>query len=91
MEILEDKTLAKSIFQKYTVNPKNWNFVISTTSINDGFFDATVTNPDEVWQLKIDSLFKPFPIISGAKVDAEPTNMKKIINKNIVPFGYIKI
>jgi hypothetical protein len=91
MEILEDKTLAKSIFQKYTVNPKNWNFVISTTSINDGFFDATITNPDEVWQLKIDSLFKPFPIIAGAKVDAEPTNMKKIINKNIVPFGYRKI
>jgi len=77
MEILEDKTLAKSIFQKYTVNPKNWNFVISTTSINDGFFDATVTNPDEVWQLKIDSLYKPFPIIAGAKVDAEPTKMKK--------------
>ena len=45
MEILEDKILAKSIFQKYTANPKNWNFVISTTSINDGFFDATEQIP----------------------------------------------
>ncbi len=52
MEILDDKILAKNIFQKYTVNPKNWNFIISTTSIHDGFFDATVTNPDEAWQLK---------------------------------------
>ncbi len=91
MEILEDKILAKSIFQKYTVNPKNWNFVISTTPINDGFFDATVTNPDEAWQLKIDSLYKPFPIIAGTKVDTESTKMKKIINKNTVPFGYRKI
>ena len=91
MEILEDKILAKNIFQKYTVNPKNWNFIISTTSMNDGFFDATITNPDEVWQLKIDSLYKPLPIITGTKVDIESTKMKKIMNKNIVPFGYRKI
>ncbi len=91
MEILEDKVLAKNIFQKYTMNPKNWNFVISTTSMNDGFFDATITNPDEIWQLKIDSLYKPYPIINGTKVDIELTKMKKIINKNIVPFGYRKI
>ncbi|MER5176442.1 MAG: hypothetical protein ABJB76_05525 [Candidatus Nitrosocosmicus sp.] len=91
MEILEDKILAKNIFQKYTVNPKNWNFIISTTSMNDGFFDATVTNPDEVWQLKIDSLYKPLPIITGTKVDIESTKMKKIMNKNTVPFGYRKI
>ncbi len=91
MEILEDKILAKNIFQKYAVNPKNWNFIISTTSMNDGFFDATITNPDEVWQLKIDSLYKPLPIITGTKVDIESTKMKKIMNKNIVPFGYRKI
>jgi hypothetical protein len=91
MEILEDKILAKDIFKKYSVNPKNWSFIISTTSMNDGFFDATITNPDEVWQLKIDSLYKPFPIIMGTKVDMELTKMKKIINKDIVPFGYRKI
>ena len=78
MEILEDKILAKNIFQKYTVNPKDWSFVISTTSMNDGFFDATITNPDEVWQLKIDSLCKPMPIITGTKIDIESTKMKII-------------
>jgi hypothetical protein len=91
MEILEDKILAKNIFRKYTVNPKDWNFVISTTSMNDGFFDAAITNPDEVWQLKIDSLYKPFPIIAGAKIDIESTKMKKIMDKNVIPFGYRKI
>ena len=91
MEILEDKILAKNIFRKYTVNPRDWNFVISTTSMNDGFFDAAITNPDEVWQLKIDSLYKPFPIIAGAKIDIESTKMKKIMDKNVIPFGYRKI
>ena len=91
MEILEDKILAKNIFRKYTVNPKDWNFVISTTSMNDGFFDAAITNPDEVWQLKIDSLYKPFPIIAGTKIDIESTKMKKIMDKNVIPFGYRKI
>ena len=57
MEILDEKILAKQIFKKYSVNPRNWNFIISTNSIRDGFFDATVTNSDESWQLKIDSIF----------------------------------
>src|ERR671921_473876 len=91
MEILDDKILAKTIFQKYTSNPKNWNFIISTTSIYDGFFDATITSPDESWQLKIDSLYKPLPIITGAKIDMESTKMKKIMDKNVIPFGYRKI
>ncbi len=91
MEILDDKILAKNIFQKYTVNPKNWNFIISTTSIQDGFFDATITSPDEAWQLKIDSLYKPLPIITGTKLDIESSKMKKMINKDMAPFGYRKI
>ena len=91
MEILDDKILAKNIFQKYTVNPKNWNFIISTTSIHDGFFDATITSPDESWQLKIDSLYKPLPIITGTKLDIESSKMKKMINKDMAPFGYRKI
>jgi hypothetical protein len=91
MEILDDKILAKNIFQKYTTNPKNWNFIISTTSIHDGFFDATITSPDESWQLKIDSLYKPLPIITGTKLDTESSKMKKMINKDMAPFGYRKI
>jgi hypothetical protein len=92
MEIFDDKVLARNIFQKYTANPKNWNFVISTsTSIHDGFFDAAITSPDESWQLKIDSLYKPLPIITGTKLDIESSKISKMTNKNMVPFGYRKI
>jgi hypothetical protein len=91
MEILEEKTLAKQIFKKYSANPRNWNFVISTNSIRDGFFDATVTNSDESWQLKIDSIYKPSPIITGTKLDIDPIKMKKTFDEDIIPFGYRKI
>ncbi len=31
------------------------------------FLDAIVSNPDEVWQLKIDSIYKPNPLVTGYK------------------------
>jgi hypothetical protein len=96
MEILEDKALAKHIFKKYTTNPREWNFVISTNPAStDGFFDATITNPDEAWQLKIDSLYKPIPIITGTKIDIDSSEIGKTIGKDVtgstIPFGYRKI
>lgn len=91
MEILEDKILAQYIFRKYSNNPKNWNFIISTNTINDGFFDATITSPDEAWQLKIDSIYKPIPIITGTKIDIDFTKTQKSLEQDAVPFGYRKI
>ena len=91
MEILQDRHLAKYLFEKYTTNPKNWNFIISTSSLNDGFFDATVSNTDEVWQLKIDSIYKPLPIVIGTKVDLDSTNIEKRISSSALPFGYRKL
>ena len=91
MEILEEKSLAKQIFKKYSTNPKNWNFIISTNSIKDGFYDATVTGPQESWRLKIDSIYKPSPIISGTKLDVDKNLMERDVNDNLIPFGYRKI
>jgi hypothetical protein len=91
MEILQDKNLAKYLFERYTSNPKNWNFIISTSSLQDGFFDATISNSDEVWQLKIDSIYKPLPLVIGTKVDLDSTKIEKRINNNPLPFGYRKL
>ena len=91
MEILQDRNLAKYLFEKYTSNPKNWNFIISTSSLQDGFFDATISNTDEVWQLKIDSIYKPLPLVIGTKVDLDSTKIEKRINNNPLPFGYRKL
>jgi hypothetical protein len=91
MEILEDKVIARHLFEKYCSNPRNWNFVISISSLRDGFFDATVSNTDEVWQLKLDSIYKPMPLVVGTKVDIDSTMIERGINTNGVPFGFRKL
>jgi hypothetical protein len=89
LEILEGSTLAKSLLKKYSANVRDWNFQISVREKHDNFFDAIVTNPEEVWQLKIDSIYKPTPLILGTKIDLEPVKFKK--DENQVSFGYRKI
>ena len=91
MEILQDSKLAKYLFEKYSSNPKNWNFLISTSPLRDGFFDATVSNVDEVWQLKIDSIYKPVPIILGAKVDLDAAKIERKMSSSSPAFGYRKL
>jgi hypothetical protein len=91
MEILEDSTLAKYLFERYSSNPKNWNFIISTSSHRDGFFDATVSSTDEVWQLKIDSIYKPLPMVLGTKVDIDSTKIERRLSRGVAPFGYRKL
>ncbi len=91
MEILQDNNLAKYLFEKYSSNPRNWNFLISTNPLRDGFFDATISNVDEVWQLKIDSIYKPIPMVIGAKVDVDATRIERRIGTSSPGFGYRKL
>jgi hypothetical protein len=91
MDILEDKAIAKHLFERYCSNPKNWNFVISTSSLGDGFFDAMVSNTDEVWQLKLDSIYKPLPLVVGTKIDVDSTTIERSLSPNSVPFGFRKL
>lgn len=92
MEILEEKSLAKQIFKKYSANPKNWNFIISTNPIKDGFYDATIFSPEDSWKLKIDSIYKPSPIIAGTRLDIDKRIVvEREFNETLIPFGYRKI
>lgn len=69
MEILEGNELKRRMLESYARDPKGWSFTISP-SPNSGFFDATVAGPDVAWILKMDSLFKPSPIVIGSLAGA---------------------
>ncbi|HET8847345.1 MAG TPA: hypothetical protein VFM20_01025 [Nitrososphaeraceae archaeon] len=88
MDILEGNNLASNLFQRYSANARNWKFVVSVSQMNGNFYDAIVSNPNEVWQLKIDSIYKPKPLIVGAKVDVDPV---KFNDNSHMPFGYRKL
>jgi hypothetical protein len=88
LDILEGNNLASNLFQRYSANSRNWKFVVSVSQMNGNFYDAIVSNPNEVWQLKIDSIYKPNPLIVGAKVDVDPV---KFSDNSHMPFGYRKL
>lgn len=88
MDILEGNNLATNLFERYSANSRNWKFVVSVTQQNGNFYDAIVSNPNEVWQLKIDSIYKPNPLIIGTKVDVDPL---KFNDNTHMPFGYRRL
>jgi hypothetical protein len=63
--MLEGRDLRKRILDSYSRDPRGWRFEVSPSPIS-GSFDATVSGPDGGWLLKIDSLFKPSPIVVGS-------------------------
>lgn len=62
--------------------------MVSVSQQNGNFYDAIVSNPNEVWQLKIDSIYKPNPLIIGTKVDVDPIRFN---DNTHMPFGYRKL
>lgn len=89
MEFLEGRALSRHLLEKYSKNPSGWSFTIYPSIKDDsGFFGAVVSGPEEVWQLKLDSIFKPSPLMLGTKVDLDPKTVKPL---GQVPYGYRKI
>ena len=87
VEILDGATLRRILLERYSKNPKNWNFTIST-SMRDGFYDALISSPDESYQLKIDSIFKPAPLVLGTSVELDHS---KFNPAGRVSYGYRKL
>ena len=85
---MSGSALSKYLLERYAKNPRGWNFTVAPAA-KESFFDAVVTGPEEAWQLKIDSIFKPAPIVLGAKVDPPE---KKIQASRFTPsYGYRKL
>ncbi len=69
MEILEGRELKRRMVESYSRDPSGWSFIVSPSPAS-GFFDATVSGPEGAWMLKMDSLFKPTPIVIGSPAEA---------------------
>lgn len=85
MEFLEGEALRKGILESYSKSPRGWSFVISPSK--SGFFDAVASGPDGAWMLKIDSIFKPSPIVLGSQAETGP-GLKAV---SPVSYGYRKM
>ena len=71
------------MLENYSKNPKGWSFVISPSQ-KHGFCDAFVSGSDGTWMLKIDSIFKPMPIVLGSPTEDSPEPKPS----SPFPYGY---
>jgi len=84
MEIIEGSALAELLLEKYARNPKGWSF-LAAPSRASGFFDAIVSNETQAWQIKMDSVFKPAPLMLGAQTEVDHVKIGSLSPMN---FGY---
>ena len=87
MEFLEGKTLSKHLLQRYIRDPRGWNFMVAPAR-KHGFYDGLFSSPEETWQIKFDSIFKPNPLTLGVKTE---TTLGRVRAPESVPFGYRKL
>ncbi len=82
MEILEGESIHRALLQRYARNPDGWSFTL-TPSTAHGFYDAFVSRPEETWHLKLDSIYKPSPLVLGANTELPPPRPLSTF-----PFGF---
>ncbi|MDG6914508.1 MAG: hypothetical protein JRM86_05145 [Nitrososphaerota archaeon] len=70
MEILEGDAIQGAVLRSYSRDPRGWSFTVRPSGA-DGFFDALVTGPTETWRLKLDTIFKPTPLVLGARTEEQ--------------------
>ena len=83
VEILEGEALSKYLLQKYSKKPSGWNFTLFPSK-QEGY-GALVSGPEETWQLKIDSIYRPNPLMLGSKSE----HSKKQLSN--VSYGYRRL
>jgi hypothetical protein len=84
MEFLDGRFLTTHLFERYSKDPAGWSFALAPGR-KHGFFDMLVSSADEAWHIKVDSIYKPSPLMLGA-----PTELgsAKTNSFNPIPFGY---
>lgn len=77
------KEVLKEFFKSYQEDPTGWSFWLSPPG-EDNFYEAYIIHGDEVFFLKIDSIYTPNPLGVGAKLKVEEDQLVK----NLPDFGF---
>jgi hypothetical protein len=59
-------SLMKEIWKKYNEDSMGWHVLVGRGS--KGYCDVFITNPKELWQIKLESMYRPNPIGLGVKI-----------------------
>ncbi|MHA1130646.1 MAG: hypothetical protein ACTSRC_17015 [Candidatus Helarchaeota archaeon] len=80
------KELLAEINAKYNKNPSGWNISVSRDH-RSGYGNIFISNPIHLWQIKIDSLYKPNPYGLGTHL-GRPEDFAELIAPELPSFGF---
>lgn len=85
MEYLTAEEALTELLKRYDRNPKGWSFLVSKGS---SFWDILLIGPEESWQIKVDTIFKPKPLGVGVKLEGKlsPPLLKGALKS--FPYGF---
>jgi hypothetical protein len=82
METMPLEELWKDIIRRYNMKPRGWTAL--TYRSFDGFYDVLLSNPEEAWLVKYDTVYKPNPLGFGVKLQDAP----KIPDAKPLSYGF---
>lgn len=85
MKFKTAKRTFDELTERYEKEPKGWKIAVGND--NKGYFDIFISNPEEVWQVKVDSIYKPKPVGLSMKVGGR-TEARKIASDKEPSFGF---
>ena len=82
-EIVSYEETLREVRKKYDRKPEGWQTLVGRSP--NGFYDILFSSPDAVWQLKLDTIYKPNPIGFGVKLEEDPSRVPVV---GAPPHGY---
>jgi len=70
VQTLED--VAKKIFEEYEDEPQGWRIFIGQFPNDEHFLNIIVAGPQKIRQLKLESAYKPNPLVVCKEIDEYP-------------------
>ena len=72
-EIVSYEETLQEVRRKYDKKPAGWQALVGRSP--RGFYDILFSSPDAVWQLKLDTIYKPNPIGFGVRLEVDPSRV----------------
>jgi hypothetical protein len=85
VEIETREEILKRLSKKYERNPKGWSVLVKENK--SGYSDFLISTADDLWQLKVDSLYRPNAKAMGMRIGGK-TEAKSVESDSVPRFGF---
>lgn len=76
--------IMQEIMYEYDSNPRHWKVSLGRSHDNK-YFDIVISQGPRVWQIKLDTLYKPSPLGIGARIEVDEEAGQAVVP---LPFSY---